>query len=69
MLGTEWLQKQMFCDNLQSKTEMQLLINIANNMEYKNLIDFVYYLNDRYYSKFIIDTEEVDNFLNRLKER
>ena len=35
----------------------------------QDLIDFVYYINGRYYSKFIVDTDEVDLFIEQLKEK
>lgn len=35
----------------------------------QDLIDFVYYINGRYYSKFIVDTDEVDLFIEQFKKK
>lgn len=35
----------------------------------QDLIDFVYYINGRYYSKFMVDTDEVDVFIEQFKKK
>jgi len=33
------------------------------------LIDFVYFINDRHFNKYTVDTDEVDLFIEKLKNK
>jgi hypothetical protein len=35
----------------------------------QDLIDFVYFLNDRHFNKFTVDTDEVDLFIEKFKKK
>lgn len=35
----------------------------------KYLVDFVYFLNDRHFNKYTVDTDEVDLFIEQFKKK
>ena len=35
----------------------------------QDLVDFVYFLNDRHFNRYTVDTDEVDLFIEQLKEK
>ena len=35
----------------------------------KDLVDFVYFLNDRHFNKYTVDTDEVDLFIEQFKKK
>ncbi len=35
----------------------------------QDIIDFVYFINDRHFNKYTVDTDEVDLFIEQLKNK
>lgn len=35
----------------------------------QDLVDFVYFLNDRHFNRYTVDTDEVDLFIEQLKKK
>lgn len=56
---------------LKEKEQLEKAIEFSAEGMYsrKYLVDFVYFLNDRHFNKYTVDTDEVDLFIEQFKKK